>query len=109
MWAGLVRRMHCDRTLFAQVMSFLLWTTLARIVARYDGDRFVRSLRCTDQYRAMASAQLTRREGLRDIEDCLAARPSSTIPASTHRSAARPSPMPTGAAIGASIPISASD
>ena len=68
--------MHSGRTVFAQVMSFLPWTTFARIVARYDGDRFVRSLRCTEQYRAMAFAQLTGRESLRDIEACLAARPS---------------------------------
>ena len=68
--------MHSGKTVFAQVMSFLPWTTFARIVARYDGDRFVRSLRCSEQYRALAFAQLTGRESLRDIEACLAARPS---------------------------------
>jgi len=53
--------MHAGKTLFAQVMSFLPWSTLfGRIVARYGGDRSVRSLRCTEQYRAMAFAQLTR-------------------------------------------------
>ena len=66
--------MYCGKTLFSQVMSFLPWTTFARIVDRYDGDRSVRALRCTEHYRAMAFAQLTGRESLRDIEACLAAR-----------------------------------
>ena len=65
--------MYSGKTLFAQVMSFLPWTTFARIVDRYDGDRLVRTLRCTEHYRAMAFAQLTGRESLRDIEACLAA------------------------------------
>ena len=66
--------MYAGKTLFAQVMSFLPWTTFARIVDRYDGDRKVRTLRCTEHYRALAFAQLTGRESLRDIEACLAAR-----------------------------------
>ena len=45
-------------TLFAQLMDFLPWSTFTRIVARYDGDIRVRSLRCAEQYRAMAFAQL---------------------------------------------------
>ena len=66
--------MYGGKTLFAQVMRFLPWTTFARIVDRYDGDRKVRALRSTEHYRAMAFAQLTGRESLRDIEACLAAR-----------------------------------
>lgn len=63
--------MNTGKTLFAQLMDFLPWTTFARIVDRYDGDRRVRSLPCAEQYRAMAFAQLTCRESLRDIEICL--------------------------------------
>src|SRR5258707_9873719 len=59
--------------LFAQVMDFLPWSTFTRIVARYGGDRRVRTLTCAEQYRAMAFAQLTYRESLRDIETCLSA------------------------------------
>ena len=66
--------MYSGKTLFAQVMSFLPWTTFARIVDRYDGDRKVRALRSTEHYRALAFAQLTGRESLRDIKACLAAR-----------------------------------
>jgi Transposase DDE domain/Domain of unknown function (DUF4372) len=65
--------MNTGKTLFAQLMDFLPWSTFARIVSRYDGDRAVRGLPCGEQFRAMAFAQLTYRESLRDIEACLSA------------------------------------
>lgn len=65
--------MHTGKTLFAQVMDFLPWSTFSRIVTRYRGDHRVRTLSCTEQYRCMAFAQLTYRESLRDIEACLKA------------------------------------
>ena len=52
-------------------MEFVPWTTFARLVERYGGDHRVRTLTCAEQYRAMAFAQLTYRESLRDIETCL--------------------------------------
>jgi len=42
-------------------------------VARYRGDSHDRGFSCRDQYLAMAFAQLTYRESLRDIEACLRA------------------------------------
>lgn len=65
--------MHVGKTLFAQVMEFLPWSTFQRIVDRYQGDHRVRKLCCGEQFRCMAFAQLTYRESLRDIEVCLAA------------------------------------
>src|SRR3954449_8730289 len=65
--------MNTGKTLFAQLMDFLPWSTFTRIVSRYGGDRAVRTLPCTEQFRAMAFAQLTYRESLRDIEACLSA------------------------------------
>jgi uncharacterized protein DUF4372/DDE family transposase len=65
--------MNTGKTLFAQLMDFLPWSTFTRIVARHDGDRAVRTLSCAEQYRVMAFAQLTYRESLRDIEVCLSA------------------------------------
>src|SRR6201993_2359499 len=62
---------NSGKTLFAQLMDFLPWTTFTRIVARYGGDQRVRTLSCAEHYRAMAFAQLTYRESLRDIETCL--------------------------------------
>ena len=65
--------MNTGKTLFAKLMDFLPWTTFTRIVERHGGDRYVKSLTCTDQFRVMAFAQLTYRESLRDIEACLSA------------------------------------
>ena len=65
--------MYTGKTLFAQLMDFLPWTTFNRIVTRYNGDHRVRTLTCTEQFRILAFAQLTYRESLRDIEVCLAA------------------------------------
>jgi transposase len=65
--------MNTGKTLFAQIMDFLPWSTFDRIVARYDGNRGVRKLSCAAQYQIMAFAQLTYRESLRDIEACLSA------------------------------------
>jgi hypothetical protein len=65
--------MNTGKTLFAQVMDFLPWKTFHRIVARHGGDKGVRTLTCAEQFRAMAFAQLTYRESLRDIEACLQA------------------------------------
>jgi hypothetical protein len=65
--------MNMGKTLFAQIMEFIPWTSFARIVDRYGGNSRVRSLSCPEQFRAMAFAQLTYRESLRDIETCLLA------------------------------------
>ena len=65
--------MYVGKTLFAQVMEFVPWTSFARIVQRYGGNSGVRALSCAEQFRAMAFAQLTWRESLRDIEASLSA------------------------------------
>jgi hypothetical protein len=44
-----------------------------KCVARHRGDRYAKNFSCWDQYLAMAFAQLTYRESLRDIETCLGA------------------------------------
>ena len=54
--------MNTGKTLFAQLMDFLPWTTFTRIVDRYGGDHRVRTLSCAEQYRSLAFAQLTYRE-----------------------------------------------
>ena len=67
--------MNSGKTLFAQLMD-LPWSTFTRIVARYRGDQRVRTLSCAEHYRAMAFAQLTYRESLRDIDICLSVQTS---------------------------------
>src|SRR5260370_33569917 len=63
--------MNQGRTVFSQLISFLPDREFRRCVERYQGDLRVRGLSCWDQYLAMAFAQLTYRESLRDIEACL--------------------------------------
>ena len=65
--------MNIGKTLFAQVMEFVPWTSFARIVERYSGNAGVRRMSCAEQFRVMAFAQLTWRESLRDIEVTLGA------------------------------------
>jgi len=64
---------NAGRTLFAQIMEFVPWTSFMRIVYRYSGNAGARTLSCAEQFRAMAFAQLTWRESLRDIEASLSA------------------------------------
>ena len=68
--------MNVGKTLFAQIMEFVPWTSFTRIVDRYDGNFGVRRMTCAEQFRVMAFAQLTWRESLRDIEATLAANAS---------------------------------
>ena len=68
--------MYRGKTLFAQLMSFLPWSTFVRIVKRYGGNRRVRKFPCTEQFRALAFGQITGRESLRGIVACLAAQPA---------------------------------
>jgi hypothetical protein len=63
--------MNQGRTVFSQLLSFLPDREFRRCVARYDGDARLRGFSCWDQYLSMAFAQLTYRDGLRDIEACL--------------------------------------
>ena len=63
--------MNQGRTVFSQLISFLPDREFRRCVERYQGDLRLRGFTCWDQYLAMAFAQLTYRESLRDIEACL--------------------------------------
>lgn len=65
--------MYSGKLIFSQVMDIMPMHTFRRCVARFQGDRNVRSFTCLDQYLCMAFAQLTYRESLRDIEACLRA------------------------------------
>ena len=63
--------MNAGRTIFSQLIEFLPNQEFQKCVDRYDGGRYLKTLSCWDQYLAMAFAQLTYRESLRDIEACL--------------------------------------
>ena len=84
--------MNAGKTLFAQIMEFVPWTSFARIVHRHSGNAGVRTLSCAEQFRAMAFAQLTWRESLRDIEASLSAN-ATKLYAMGFRSAVRRSTL----------------
>jgi len=60
--------MNHGRTVFAQLMDYSPSYEFRKCVDRYQGDARLRGFSCLDQYLAMAFAQLTYRESLRDIE-----------------------------------------
>jgi hypothetical protein len=63
--------MFTGRFIFSQLMFHLPLSTFRRCVEQYDGEHKIQSFSCLDHYLAMAFAQLTFRESLRDIEACL--------------------------------------
>ena len=65
--------MNAGRTVFAQLIGHLPHKGFQKCAARYGGERYAKDFSCWDQYLAMAFAQLTYRESLRDIEACLKA------------------------------------
>jgi transposase len=63
--------MNAGRSIFSQVMDFFPLVEFRRCVERYRGEYKVQTFSCLDQFLALAFAQLTYRESLRDIEVCL--------------------------------------
>jgi hypothetical protein len=64
---------NSGRTVFSQLIEHLPEKEFQKCVARHRGDSNFRGFSCWDQLLAMAFAQLTYRESLRDIESCLRA------------------------------------
>lgn len=69
--------MNTGRFILTQVLDLVHRQTLERLVNKYKAQSKVRHFGCRQQLICMAFAQLTWREGLRDIADCLNARPSA--------------------------------
>ena len=80
--------MNSGRTVFAQLIEHLSHKEFQKCVARHGGDKYAKKFSCWEQFLAMAFAQLTYRESLRDIEACLGAGRSSdcAFPSYTARS-----------------------
>lgn len=66
--------MNTGRYVLSQILDLVDRKTLSRLVQRYDAESRVRHFGCRQQFICMAFAQLTWREGLRDIAECLNAR-----------------------------------
>jgi len=65
--------MHAGRIVFSQLLDFLPKKQFDRCVRRYYGNHRIKTFSCFDQYLCMAFAQITYRQSLRDIENCLRA------------------------------------
>ncbi len=65
--------MHIGKIVFAQLMTFMPEYEFQKCVDHYKGDYRVRKLTCREHFLVMSFAQLTGRENLRDIENCLSA------------------------------------
>ena len=63
--------MYHGQTVFSQIMSWFPDYYFDKFVARYRGDHRIQTFFCREQFLCMAFAQLTYRDGLRDIETCL--------------------------------------
>lgn len=69
--------MNSGRFVISQVMDLVHRQTLDRLTKLYRADHLVRHFGCRQQLICMVFAQLTWRDGLRDIEACLNARSSA--------------------------------
>lgn len=65
--------MNSGKTVFSQLMSMIPAYEFDKCIARYNGNHRVRKFSCRDHFYVMSFAQLTQRESLRDIENCLTA------------------------------------
>ncbi len=69
--------MNSGRYVLSQVLEHIHWQALKRLSVRYGAETRVRHFGCRQQLICMVFAQLTWREGLRDIVTCLNARPEA--------------------------------
>ena len=65
--------MNSGKTVFAQLMSVIPEYEFDKCVSRYNGNQRVRNFTRRDHFYVMCFAQLTKRDSLRDIENCLKA------------------------------------
>lgn len=69
--------MNSGRYILSQIIELVDRKTLSRLVAKYDAEQRVRHFKCRQQFICMVFAQMTSREGLRDIATRINARPET--------------------------------
>jgi hypothetical protein len=69
--------MNSGRYVLSQILDLVHWQTLSRLVAKYEPTSSVRHFGFRQQFICMVFAQLTWRDGLRDIATCLNSKPST--------------------------------
>ena len=65
--------MNKGKTIFSQIMSLIPERDFKACVDRYKGNYRSRNFSCKDQFLVMSYAQLTGRDSLQSIENCLSA------------------------------------
>lgn len=63
--------MYQGKMVFAQLTECLPLHEFRKCVNRYNGNAYIKTFSCWDQFLCMTFAQLTNRRSLRDIETCL--------------------------------------
>ena len=63
--------MNSGRTVFAQMLGFVPFAHFEHLVDKYQANRWTRDFTAWSHFICMAYAQLTQREGLRDLIACL--------------------------------------
>ncbi|NIA06817.1 MAG: DUF4372 domain-containing protein, partial [Actinobacteria bacterium] len=81
--------MYTGRIVFSQLIDFLPKKQFDRCVRRYQGNHRIKTFSCFDQYLCMAFAQITYRQSLRDIENCLRAMQSKLYHCGIHGKVSR--------------------
>ena len=69
--------MNAGRYILSQILDLVHWQTLSRLVSKYEPNTAARHFGFRQQFICMVFAQLTSRDGLRDIATCLSARPET--------------------------------
>ena len=69
--------MNVGRYILSQILDLVHWQTLSRLVSKYEPNTVARHFGFRQQFICMVFAQLTSRDGLRDIATCLNARPET--------------------------------
>lgn len=72
--------MNSVRTVFAQLLGFVPFAHFEHLVDKYQANRWTRDFTVWSHFIYMAYAQLTRREGLRDLVACLNSQSSKHYP-----------------------------
>ena len=67
--------MFYGKFVFTQIMELVPWRRFQTFVNRYNGDYHTKEFKSSDYFKIMVFAQLTYRESLRDIVNCLKAVP----------------------------------
>lgn len=68
--------MYQDTYIFSQIVNLIPRRQFNQCVKRYNGNSYVKTLSCRDQFLAMIFGQLADRKSLRDIVNCLQAHTS---------------------------------